>query len=681
MFNIIFKVTILISSLIFYLMNYNREDIEKNILEWVNENIDNGFEFREHQLDACIDIIYNILNHDSEDHTHDNGCQIIEAPTGSGKSLINIISACVLNTYYNLHSYILASDLYLWQQYYDFIKNNSNIRNQVGCLKGKFGNYHCRRNQQDISLADCQMAGLSWQSLFNPQYARKHGFSCAINCKYIKERKHALNSNVTLLTYQLYFLMVNAMERSSSTVGFNRRDVIFCDECHNIPQIIQMEFSTALKHNTIDTICDIYDYAMATNLALFDELKEKLATTEIQEKYKSSKDIVDAYEQLFNQLTNYKNTRDEDYDIVIKLINLFTSFNETIENIMASINQAVSNNGIVTKEDIHIYHSCQRFQMYVGTLVDFIYMINICGKEYFIKQITYDDDTTFVKSIEFHCAKEDFMIFLHLLCKCDNKVLISATVGDQDSYEETIGLKYFGMQQDGDSMTSQAMKYLAHEKYQSNGELISVEDQTSIYKRIPSTFDFSRSPIYFLNKYRMGFNERKNSLPHLRQIIYKICEQQFNDMKGIIQTGSYQIARDIIDNAPLNLRKRFLYYNGSVEKIDNISIHKMSKNTILIGPTLNEGIDLPQDHCRFILILKVPYPQIKDKLVEAKMKLFPHWYNYITSNQIIQGIGRGNRSLDDWCITYILDACFMNLFLATKSQYPQEIIDRIKIYN
>jgi Rad3-related DNA helicase len=106
----------------------------------------------------------------------------------------------------------------------------------------------------------------------------------------------------------------------------------------------------------------------------------------------------------------------------------------------------------------------------------------------------------------------------------------------------------------------------------------------------------------------------------------------------------------------------------------------MSQNTILIGPTLNEGIDLPGDKCRFIIILKVPYPQIKDRLVEAKMHLFPLWYNYTTSNQIIQGIGRGNRFKDDWCITYILDSCFFNLYMATKEQYPKELQERIKIY-
>ena len=106
----------------------------------------------------------------------------------------------------------------------------------------------------------------------------------------------------------------------------------------------------------------------------------------------------------------------------------------------------------------------------------------------------------------------------------------------------------------------------------------------------------------------------------------------------------------------------------------------MSKNTILIGPTLVEGIDLPGDMCRFIIILKIPYPVIVDEYVKRKMELFPLWYNSTTSNIIIQGIGRGNRFKEDYCTTYILDACFLNLYNATKSQYAEELQQRIKIY-
>ena len=34
-------------------------------------------------------------------------------------------------------------------------------------LKGKIGNYKCARNGEDITLADCTLAGLSWASMYN----------------------------------------------------------------------------------------------------------------------------------------------------------------------------------------------------------------------------------------------------------------------------------------------------------------------------------------------------------------------------------------------------------------------------------------------------------------------------------------------------------------------------------
>jgi Rad3-related DNA helicase len=68
-----------------------------------------------------------------------------------------------------------------------------------------------------------------------------------------------------------------------------------------------------------------------------------------------------------------------------------------------------------------------------------------------------------------------------------------------------------------------------------------------------------------------------------------------------------------------------------------------------------------------------------DILVKEKMKLFPLWYNSKTSNIIIQGIGRGVRNENDYCTTYILDACFYSLYINTKDQYSPELQNRIKI--
>ena len=61
-----------------------------------------------------------------------------------------------------------------------------------------------------------------------------------------------------------------------------------------------------------------------------------------------------------------------------------------------------------------------------------------------------------------------------------------------------------------------------------------------------------------------------------------------------------------------------------------------------------------------------------------KKELFPLWYDSVTSNSIIQNIGRGVRNEHDYCDTFILDGCFERLYEATRSQFPIEIQQRIK---
>ena len=58
------------------------------------------------------------------------------------------------------------------------------------------------------------------------------------------------------------------------------------------------------------------------------------------------------------------------------------------------------------------------------------------------------------------------------------------------------------------------------------------------------------------------------------------------------------------------------------------------------------------------------------------MKIFKKWYNDTTMNNIIQGIGRGNRFKNDSCTIYILDGCFKRLFSYTKKYWPNYITNR-----
>ena len=612
-----------------------REEIEENIYDYVYENIGRDFEFRPYQFEKIVDIIENILI-TKENHTH-----VIEAPTGSGKSLIIMISAGVLAKYYAMTSYILCSDLFLFDQYAKFLEDNPSLN--FGMIKGQSGNYRCLINDQDARNGDCRLAQISWSSLFNQEKAIELGYPCAKDCEYVKARKKALKSNVVLMTYQLFLFTMFWSKKTKSDSYFKTRDILFCDECHNIPDIIQNKFSPSMSPKEIEKLLEIYHQSEMRSYNLFDNEGYDIHKLYTADEFKN---ILDGIYAKFCDDTAGKI---DDYEAICELVELLDKLSPTLSTLETVIGDAKRKGKLTSKDDLNLYKTISHVRnsmCYWGDLIRTLDEIPN-PQEYLVKQVEMTKEGD--KKINFNCSKEDWMIYKYILCEANWKVFLSATVGGKEAYEENIGARF-------------------------------TADKCVRFDVVPSTFDFSKSPVYFLNKYKMSFKEKDASFEALKPIIYNIIKRHAGQ-RGIIQTGSYDFAKKLIFYAPPEVSSRLLSYNGSKEKKDIVTTHQMMDDTILIGPTLVEGIDLPDDLCRFIIILKVPYPNLKDKLVSEKLKLFPLWYNSKTSNSIIQGIGRGVRNAKDYCVTYILDACFYKLYIETKSQYSKELQERIMIYN
>lgn len=642
-------------------MNIELNEIQQQIIDWANEYIGSDFQFREHQLESISNIVSNIVNENPNTHT-----QIIEAPTGSGKSLICIISAGVLQKYYKKSSYILCSDLYLWKQYSDFIESYPKINEIFGQLKGQTGNYNCSVNNEDMRHADCRMAKIAWSQLYDNKKARQNGYPCAIHCKYVQDRRKAQQSKITLMTYQLYFYMINVVKPRvnkltdshgrSVKAPFESRDIIFCDECHNIPGIVQGQYSPVIKLADLDKLIALYRYNQkfyANNLFAEAFLEEDAETndttreplTNLNTIWKDDFALENEFKKLWKIMLNEKSSKEQDSIAIYDYCQLMLQFKATVDTIDDDIAIKRRNKVNLTKEDLANFKTASWWHNYCCHLSDFNTAIQDCGPQYLIKTNSKKNDTK-EDIVTFNCVKEDYMCYKYLINTSENRVLLSATVGMKSSFDENLGIRFTG--------------------------------EESSLSKIPSTFDFSKSPIIFYNRYKLSFKEKEESMRKLKPIIYKMLQTNMKYFKGIIQTASYEFAKDLYNDAPLDLQCRMLIYNNSNEKSDFIEIHKKSHNSILVGPSLSEGIDLPGDLCRFIIILKVPYASLGDKLVKAKMELFPDWYKSDASNNIIQGIGRGNRSKDDWCLTYIMDACWGFLFLNTKEQYAPELQARIK---
>ena len=641
-------------------MEYTDERITECVEEWAYRKISPKFQFREHQKECIVRIIQNILNHKYQNY-------IVQAPTGSGKSLINMISAGVLAEYFDVTSYILVSDLFLWEQYETFLNKHRNTG--IAAIKGQTGNYTCKLNGEDIRNSDCRMAGLSWSSLFNESTRVEYGYDCALSCPYVKARKKALKSKAVIMTYQLFLFVMNNPNFNRDASGkpmFAPHDVLFCDECHNIPEIVQLKFAPTVVQEDFDKLKELYNNPYYQQLDLFsqksDEYKEFMQDDEedgapdIYEQYESSDKMLDDLNKLWEVWTCIESRKDEDIDALNKYMYILGGFGLIISKIESYLIDKKQQKKKYTEDDIHYYKLCSWFRNFCCHLNDYTRAIRETGEQYSLKDITIENKTKKI-SVAFKCTNEAYITWKFLLNQANYKVMVSATVGDKAAYDERMGFQY------------ETSTGFTHKNAIVN---------ESFLEFIPSTFDFEQSPVYFFDKFKMSFREREVSFQHLKTAIYSICKTKFAGQKGMIQTGSYEFAKRLVDDAPFEVKQRMLLYSGSREKYSIVQLHQISGDTILVGPTLNTGVDLPGDDCRFIIILKVPYPSLMDKLTNERNKIYPLWYNWHTSNEIIQGIGRGVRYNGDWCVTYIFDACFKNLYASTKNQYPPELQERIK---
>ena len=100
--------------------------------------------------------------------------------------------------------------------------------------------------------------------------------------------------------------------------------------------------------------------------------------------------------------------------------------------------------------------------------------------------------------------------------------------------------------------------------------------------------------------------------------------------------------------------------------------------TVLISPSMTEGVDLKGELSRFQILCKVPYPWLGDPIVKKRMYKFPNWYPLQTAMTVVQSIGRSIRNEKDTAITYILDADWERFYRKHKSIFSEDFIKTLK---
>lgn len=189
---------------------------------------------------------------------------------------------------------------------------------------------------------------------------------------------------------------------------------------------------------------------------------------------------------------------------------------------------------------------------------------------------------------------------------------------------------------------------------------------------VPSVFDPTRRPIYYQPAANMNHQSKEGELPQLVEALDRILEKHSRD-KGIIHAVSYHNVARIMELT--KYRERVVTHSESDRKSQLAYFINSPRPLVLLSPSIERGIDLPYDQCRFVVIAKVPFPYLGDPQVSARLyrgkSAGQAWYDASTTRRIVQATGRGMRSADDACVSYILDSAFGDFYERNVSMFPR----------
>ena len=515
------------------------------------------------------------------DKAFESGCKVVvvNAPTGSGKSMISKSVGNVSNTasdefrdlVYSYAAYkqvaggfenaekIESMDRFgafaltitktLQDQY-------ANLFKDTRVLKGK-SNYICKVD--DRFTVDCAPC-LTVKSL-------KESCQCKNICPYYNARNDALAAQFSTLNYSMFFGLPEHLRH---------RQFLICDEASELEDVIVKQFSCAIS----------FDYLKKNGIKpiAFPERYDKIPAWL---SYLSTA-VRDKVEEKTNEIRNIRTK-------TAKILSDKRSELNVMQGLHGSIQELISN----WSQTEFVYETIKNTLTFVPVYVD--------------------------------------KLATNLFKYADKIILLSATIIDPKNFCKSLGIENF--------------KYI----------------------EVDSEFDPVNAPIHVQTKVKLNYKNLATQLPTICKQVAEICNHHRQD-KGIIHTHTMAITKVL--QTKLN-SPRMLYREQGVKNEDILEQHTQATTpTVLISPSMSFGVDLKDDLARFQVIVKAPFLPLTDKRVKKLADKDYNWYINKMLCSLIQSCGRGVRSGDDHCVTYILDGIIVDKILENKHKLPKYFLKR-----
>ena len=355
-----------------------------------------GFQWRKGQKEVVEQIVQTYLEKKYK-------VVILDAPVGSGKSLIAMAVSHILNST-KKRGYILTSEISLQDQYQDDINR---FKLPWGLVKG-VDHYKCTDNDEKHSLGTCKIRNKNPRKML-----------CYNECPYFSARDMAVNADTAVLNYNYWLIMqnfVNSHENENGTMStplFPPRDFTICDEGHKVLDIVQNHYSPRFTKGTTEKLKKLSDF--------FWNHKVKDHTLDVDV-------VTSAIEQMWEE-------EDQDYlhGHLCSIEKALKSFLMSIEKLKDRVEAEYKNKKppIEWREALFLSDWVKDIHCKVE---DYNYIIRQTTTRNLVKNPTVDE-------LVFNCLQESFLMnrFFHQFTGFT--VLMSATFADPLEYMKTINIK------------------------------------------------------------------------------------------------------------------------------------------------------------------------------------------------------------------------------------------------
>jgi len=191
---------------------------------------------------------------------------------------------------------------------------------------------------------------------------------------------------------------------------------------------------------------------------------------------------------------------------------------------------------------------------------------------------------------------------------------------------------------------------------------------------LDSPFPIENRKIYVAECMSMSYTQLQKNLKSMVDTVDNLLKSI--SCRAVIHSGNYNIARYIASNS-IHKDRIVAPKSGERELLIQRDF-KNKENGILISPSIIEGVSFNDEMCRIQIVVKVPYTSLADKRIKIRATQDPLWYRQEAIFKIVQSSGRGVRHKDDFCITFILDSSFSNLYDNSSFLFPKWFVSAIE---